>query len=164
MGQQYQFLESFRIDDAVTLEASLNGTIPANLFNNVIFEKLATVYLGTNVKAIGDNAFKNVKLVTSFAAPGVETLGLNAITNPKLEVLELPALTALGAGQISGGNIKTLKLPAVAALHGSAFTGISGLADLYLGAQIPTITDLPEDQKVMVLPNLTQQAQYQAMG
>lgn len=92
-------LKEFSIGDDVVLRGLAGNKIPVNAFyKNTSGYALNTVYLGKNVKGLESQAFAYCKELTSFVAPGLESMHENALNRVnKLPELSLPSLKEVGA-------------------------------------------------------------------
>ena len=99
--------------------------------------------LGKNVKGLKMNAFGMCTDISSFEAPGLEWMdgsaldrvnGLTEFSLPSLKVVESPLF-----GTMSNRKSNTVKLPAVTEFANDAFSELTKLTTLELGATPPTV-------------------------
>lgn len=137
-------LKEFSIGDEVVLRGLDGNAIPLKAFYaSYPGYSLEKVYLGKNVKGLKMNAFGMCTDISSFEAPGLEWMdgsaldrvnGLTEFSLPSLKVVESPLF-----GTMSNRKTNTVKLPAVTELANDAFSELTKLTTLELGATPPTV-------------------------
>lgn len=137
-------LKEFSIGDEVVLRGLDGNEIPLKAFYaSYPGYSLEKVYLGKNVKGLKMNAFGMCTDISSFEAPGLEWMdgsaldrvnGLTEFSLPSLKVVESPLF-----GTMSNRKTNTVKLPAVTELANDAFSELTKLTTLELGATPPTV-------------------------
>ena len=137
-------LKEFSIGDEVVLRGLDGNAIPLKAFYaSYPGYSLEKVYLGKNVKGLKMNAFGMCTDISSFEAPGLEWMdgsaldrvnGLTEFSLPSLKVVESPLF-----GTMSNRKSNTVKLPAVTEFANDAFSELTKLTTLELGATPPTV-------------------------
>lgn len=137
-------LKEFSIGDEVVLRGLDGNEIPLKAFYaSYPGYSLEKVYLGKNVKGLKMNAFGMCTDISSFEVPGLEWMdgsaldrvnGLTEFSLPSLKVVESPLF-----GTMSNRKTNTVKLPAVTELANDAFSELTKLTTLELGATPPTV-------------------------
>lgn len=137
-------LKEFSIGDEVVLRGLDGNAVPLKAFYaSYPGYSLEKVYLGKNVKGLKMNAFGMCTDISSFEAPGLEWMdgsaldrvnGLTEFSLPSLKVVESPLF-----GTMSNRKTNTVKLPAVTELANDAFSELTKLTTLELGATPPTV-------------------------
>ena len=137
-------LKEFSIGDDVVLRGLAGNKIPVNAFyKDMSGYALNTVYLGKDVKGLESQAFAYCKELTSFVAPGLESMHENALNRVnKLPELSLPSLKEVGAplfGTMKNTVITKVSLPSATTLANDAFSKLTALTELELGATPPQV-------------------------
>lgn len=140
-GMKYS-LTSFSIGDAVEVKGTSDSEIPINTFYDCT--SLTTVYLGSSVKAIGVNAFKQCP-ITNLEAPAVEKLDKYSLQKMRVPVLNLPSLTEIGydfnAFDKTNSATTEIILPSLTKVSNRNFlSGFKNLKKLTLGENPPEMT------------------------
>ena len=137
-------LKEFSIGDDVVLRGLAGNKIPVNAFyKDMSGYALNTVYLGKDVKGLESQAFAYCKELTSFVAPGLESMHENALNRVnKLPELSLPSLKEVGAplfGTMKNTVTTKVSLPSATTLANDAFSKLTALTELELGATPPQV-------------------------
>lgn len=137
-------LKEFRIGDDVELRGLAGNAIPLNAFYaSYPGYSLEKVYLGKNVKGMEQNAFAMCRSITSFEAPGLETMDSSALDRVNsLTELNLPSLKVVDGPLFGSMNNRTttkVSLPSVTTLENDAFKYLTSLETLEFGAIPPQV-------------------------
>ena len=137
-------LKEFSIGDDVKLRGLSGDAIPLNAFYaSYPGYDIEKVYLGKNVKGMGMNAFGMCGDITSFEAPGLEWMNGSSLERVNgLTEFSLPSLKEVGAplfGTMKNTVTTKVSLPSATTLANDAFSKLTALTELELGATPPQV-------------------------
>lgn len=136
-------LKRFTVSDEVVTAGINDAAIPQGAFQSEQgYSVLETVYLGTGIRGLGENAFAGCTAIKEFEAPGVVYMKAGALDSIKAQALSFPRLERIEAGVFgtAANPAAELHFPALKTMDASVLAGFENLQLLELGTVPPEMT------------------------
>ena len=120
-----------------------DAAIPQGAFQSEKgYSVLETVYLGTGIRGLGENAFAGCTAIKEFEAPGVVYMKAGALDSIKAQALSFPRLERIEAGAFgtAANPAAELHFPALKTMDAGVLAGFENLQLLELGTVPPEMT------------------------
>lgn len=136
-------LKRFTVSDEVVTAGITDASIPQGAFQSEQgYSVLETVYLGTGIRGLGENAFAGCTAIKEFEAPGVVYMKAGALDSIKAQALSFPRLERIEAGAFgtAANPAAELHFPALKTMDAGVLAGFENLQLLELGTVPPEMT------------------------
>lgn len=136
-------LKRFTVSDEVVTAGITDAAIPQGAFQSEKgYGVLETVYLGTGIRGLGENAFAGCTAIKEFEAPGVVYMKAGALDSIKAQALSFPRLERIEAGVFgtAANPAAELHFPALKTMDAGVLAGFENLQLLELGTVSPEMT------------------------
>lgn len=136
-------LKRFTVSDEVVTAGINDAAIPQGAFQSEQgYSVLETVYLGTGIRGLGENAFAGCTAIKEFEAPGVVYMKAGALDSIKAQALSFPRLERIEAGVFgtAANPAAELHFPALKTMDAGVLAGFENLQLLELGTVPPEMT------------------------
>ncbi len=136
-------LKRFTVSDEVVTAGITDAAIPQGAFQSEKgYGVLETVYLGTGIRGLGENAFAGCTAIKEFEAPGVVYMKAGALDSIKTQALSFPRLERIEAGVFgtAANPAAELHFPALKTTDAGVLAGFENLQLLELGTVPPEMT------------------------
>lgn len=136
-------LKRFTVSDEVVTAGITDAAIPQGAFQSEKgYGVLETVYLGTGIRGLGENAFAGCTAIKEFEAPGVVYMKAGALDSIKAQALSFPRLERIEAGVFgtAANPAAELHFPALKTMDAGVLAGFENLQLLELGTVPPEMT------------------------